>query len=324
LQLAESFMFKGKRFRAYNNTLHARPPDETFHEFLVYMVAWTFGETWWKTQCGMAQGERHVVIDWRYAFASMTKRPYEARLQTEHGEQFVSTPSGPARALVALGYDLWCAQASKRLPESLVDRLRRHRSFQGARYEIAAAAIMARAGFELEFLDDAEVVERHCEFIATHKASQQQVAVEAKSRVRPGALNERGEFAYDGDRRGLLRLVRDACKQGRPNVPLAVFLDVNVPPSPGVQPAHWQWLRDVHQAAADLERAARSHGDRGEPYSVLVSTNFGFHFEPEDGKASPPEGALLVPRSAATPLQRELVEVIGQSVAAYGRVPREV
>lgn len=324
LHLVESIVFKGQRIRAFNNTVHTRPPNETFHEFLVNVVAWTFGETWWRQQFGMPVGQRHVVIDWRYAFSSMTNGDFEARVETAHGEQFITTPSGPAKALVAFGYDLWCAQTSKRLPESVVDRLRRHSSFQGARYEIAAAAIMARAGFSLEFLDDVEVSTKHCEFIASHKATQERVAVEAKSRVRPGAMNERGVFAYDGDRRGLVRLARDACKQGRDGLPLAVFLDVNVPPTPAVAPAERQWVRDVRQAAADLERAARNRGDDGEPYSALVATNFGFHFEPDDGKASPPEGALVLPKSPQVPLAPALVQSIGRSVAAYGEVPQEV
>ena len=193
--------------RALWNTIHSRPEVETFHEFLVELTKWTFGKTWWSHQLGAKVGSEHVVLRWTKAFAVGRDL---AVSDSDEPERVVTTASGPMVALLALGYDFYCLQSRNKLPEFLVSRLRDGKQFQSARYEVAVAAIMARAAFEIEFLDDKNVEEKHCEFIATHKGSGFEFGVEAKSRVRPGVLLERGTFAHDEDVKGLVRLLRKA------------------------------------------------------------------------------------------------------------------
>ena len=61
-------------------------------------------------------------------------------------------------------------------------RLGKREQFQGARYEIAVAAIFVRAGYKIEWLTDAS--RRLPEFIARRDGSDVEIAVEAKSRPR--------------------------------------------------------------------------------------------------------------------------------------------
>ena len=99
------------------------------------------------------------------------------------------TLTGPAKAYLCFGYDLYWLQLFHRLPESLIGRLKDFGAFQGARYEVLVAAVFARAGFEIEWIGDAEAASKHPEFIATHKRTGKKVGVETKSRQRPGAMN---------------------------------------------------------------------------------------------------------------------------------------
>jgi hypothetical protein len=122
--------------------------------------------------------------------------------------------TGPVMAYFCFGWDLYWLQLIHRLPKSLVRRLRDHDNFQCARYEVAIAAIFARAGFEIELLDETEKSVRHCEFVATHKRTGGIVYVETKSRHRPGVLNQPGEFDTAAPVKGdLFGLYADAVGQ---------------------------------------------------------------------------------------------------------------
>src|SRR5205807_69563 len=101
-------------------------------------------------------------------------------------------------------------------------------SFQGARHEIAVAAIFARADFEITLLDEAIKKEKHCEFIAKHKRTGTEVYVEAKSRRRKGVLNEPGVFDDSNIRGDVFGLYQSALTQGPGNKPFFVFIDANL------------------------------------------------------------------------------------------------
>ena len=227
-------------------------------------------------------------------------------------------------ALLALGYDFYCLQSRNKLPEFLVARLRDGKQFQSARYEVAVAAIMARAGFEIEILDDKNMEEKHCEFIATHKASGFELGVEAKSRVRPGVLLERGEFAHDEDVSGLVRLLRKASKQAVSGLPLLIFLDVNLPLTPEVELGSKPWVKDAMAAADNLDRRSPDPTSGKAKYSLLVFTNFGFHFGAVGGVVAPVELGMVRPPPPRHEIPDAVFNEILLSARGYGRVPEEV
>jgi hypothetical protein len=67
-----------------------------------------------------------------------------------------------------------------------MERIRLPDQFQGARYELSIAAVFSRAGYEVEWLTARD--RKLPEFIATHQTAKTEIAVEAKSRHRPGVL----------------------------------------------------------------------------------------------------------------------------------------
>ena len=319
-----SVVAQGYRHRAIWKTIYRRPAGETFHEFLANLVDWTLGQTWWKHQQALPLADRHAVRTWQAALAETTRRPPTHSSRTEHGEQFATIPSGPAYALIALGYDLYCLAGCDRLPDFIVDRLRRNKDFQSARYEVAVAAMMTRADFDVRFLDDVEHEQSHCEFVATCRRTGERFGVEAKSRVRSGVLHQRGEFEYDGDVRGLVSLLRKASGQGVEGLPLVIFIDVNMPPMPTVQPNRKPWADDLSAAVDELERK-RDAAMAPDPYALICATNIGFHFDTTTGVVAPTEFGFISARRPAIPLQDpRLPRRVMDAVTAYGRIPSEV
>jgi hypothetical protein len=294
--------------------MHYRPPEETFHEFLISVVQWTFGETWWKHQIRMPEKDRHIIVKWKYLFAALTKVPPKDASRPPY-----ATPAnGPVWALLSLGYDLFCLQAKNKLPEFIVERLRKNLSFQGARYEVAAAAIMMRSGFDVRFLDGTGMSEKHCEFIATHRTQRIQIEVEAKSRKRPGSVHEPRSFSQSEDARGLENLVRQAKKQ-RPNgFPFLIFVDLNLPASPGLKVEDRPWMRD---AKLVIDRLSPASAESPDPFSALVLTNFSFRYGLADEAVPKPEWGVIVPKYPFLPLDQRLIDVLMETLDRYSSIP---
>lgn len=321
MDLMPSIVWKGHRMRTLWATMHARPKKETFHEFLISVVQWTLGEEWWKHQIRMDEESQHVVVQWRRHYADLVKQAFAGGGATDAKGRRWFRPTGPAWALVSLGYDLYCLQAKDRLPGFLATKLRKNQSFQSARYEVAVAAIMARSGYNIEFLDEVGIKEKHCEFLATHPSSEVQIGVEAKSRVRAGVLHEPGKFQYSKDARGLEKLIRKAVKQKPKDLPFMIFLDLNLPASPGVPLVERGWFKDVNVVLDRLSEGTLSGRD---PYNVVVCTNFAPHLGPVDGAVPPAEWGMVVSERPGTPLEHVLLEPITVTLGRYWQVPDEV
>ena len=95
----------------------------------------------------------------------------------------------------------------------------------------------------IEWIGDLPV--KHPEFVARNRQTGEEVAVETKSRRRPGVLNQPGtvpppeNMGADVD-----RLYREALGQDMGNHPFAIFLDVNLPPSTASS-AVAGWQREI-------------------------------------------------------------------------------
>lgn len=325
MDLIPSVVFQNHRMRAIWSRIYPRPLRETFHEFLINVVLWTMSEDWWKHQIALAEAERHVVVRWKYAFEEYKRASMANADREQVGDIIVysSEPTGPVASLLQLGYDLYCLQARNKLPEFFIERMRRRKDFQGARYEVAASAVMMRAGFDVEYLDEGEINERHCEFIATHRGTGVRVGVEAKSRIRPGVLNTPGEFEYEEDFRGIQNLIRKAKKQRPEGLPFFIFVDVNLPPTPTVAWPDKPWLRDLRRVVnADGE----STQENPDPYTALFPTNYAQYYSGNNEPAPPPEWGMVLPKYAIVPLpERDLiVRAVTDSLGRYGRIPREI
>ena len=320
LQLVPSVEHGGHRMRAVWSRLYPRPIRETFHEFLLNIIKWTFGQGWWKHQHALPKEQRHIVIKWLHDFGALSKISIE---QGPHGPLLSSDQSGPVAALLQFGYDLFCLQARDKLPIFLVERMRRHASFQGARQELLAAAVMLRAGFDIEFLDETNQSEKHCELIATHRDTGTRVGVEAKSRIREGVLNEPGsESDYTEDVRGVANLIRKAKKQKPEGMPFVIFVDINAPPTPGVPMLEKPWIRDLRRALDALPTPTATEPDA---FTMVIATNHSTHYGDPATPAPPGEYVFIVSRHSEQPLPSDgTLDAIVHSIENYRRVPKEV
>jgi hypothetical protein len=176
--------------------------------------------------------------------------------------------TGGTTALILLARDLYYLQLVHRIPAGLVDRLRNHHLFQGARYEAAIAAALLLGGFNIEWISDK--TKSHCEFYAVHKFTHDRIAVEAKSRHRPGVLNAPGEFdpTLSGD---VSRLFKGALDQAPGDAPFAVFVDLNLPHDRDLSSAAQHW---GHHAAEIMEEFGKDPTHPAD-FAIATFTNFG-------------------------------------------------
>jgi hypothetical protein len=133
-------------------------------------------------------------------------------------------------------------------PDELIDRLRDRDNFQGARDELAIAAIFARLDCSIRWLDADPAMRtvKHVEFEATHRPTGQTFAVEAKNRHRAGVLNHPGTPDPDdplrADARAVRRLFMNAIDKAPADEPYFVFIDINAP-----READADWQADVQR-----------------------------------------------------------------------------
>ena len=319
LQLIPSYIVNGHRYRTIYNRVYERPLKETFHEFLVNVVQRTFGEHWWKKQVGMSNDRRHVVMRWCENLKELQIRNSTDENKLYNEQVYEADASGPAWALITLGYDLYCLKCKNKLPEHIVKRLRKNISFPSVRYEILVAALMLRYGFDIEFLDESEIDVKHCEFIAKDKKTGVRIGIEAKSRKR----TEHKEI-YDSDRdsKALYRLISTAIKQQPEEIPYIIFVDVNTPLTPGIDIEKKPWFLDIIRAIGKMDIPTHQKPDL---YSAIVVTNFAFHHEDPNTATAPPEFGLVVPQYSKHPLPNlEWINDLWNNVKQYASVPSEV
>jgi hypothetical protein len=310
--------FQGRKIVAVGSTVHWSPSWKTFPDFLFDHIKHVLGVDWGNAELKKPFAERHVIMQWYDALC---------RFQAQHppGPNGIAegVPDGPSAAYLSLAYDLYVLGDHLALQQRVVARLKHRDQFQGARYELAVAATMIRAGFDIEYEDESDSRKRHPEFIALHRATAQKVAVEAKSRHRPGVLGRQGDATPRTEfRLGIHNLFRDAIDKA-PNLPYVIFIDGNMPPEIAVE-EQGKWLMEVQETVMRTDRVVVAAGpDAGSIFNMLILTNFPHHYgrpgEPDPGK----HALVTIPSAAkyALAAPRVLVE-IERAVRQYGHVPQ--
>src|SRR6266446_2713635 len=214
--------FKGKKVRAVRNKVHFRPLEETFHEFLVNHILWTLGQSWFDAEIKERPQNRHIVLQWRAELYDQLRQAKQEQGASSGPLAFV--PTGNVQALIVLADDIYQVEHALKTPRKIIKRMRDHQQFQGARYEILAASIFARCGLDVEFIDDK--TKKMPEFFAERKGPRERLAVEAKSRHRPGILHVPGlppeAVVLKGD---VEHLLREALEQNPGDLPFFVLID---------------------------------------------------------------------------------------------------
>ena len=191
--------------------------------------------------------ERHPALQWMHTFVD-----HSQRLEREGKEDPRGGQIGAGAAWFRFAYDIFTIRDNAKLEARLKKRLLDRKDFQGARHELAVAAMCIAAGFDLDFEDETDNTQGHAEFIATDRVSKARIAVEAKSRHRRGVKGfAGGRDMNPGDKVDVRGLVLDAFRKAGP-LPLYAFIDVNLPPV--ADEAAWErWMLELHQTMVDLQ-----------------------------------------------------------------------
>lgn len=253
-----------------------------FTDFLIKAVIPRFlGDEWLQAELRKADTVRHPILKWWLALAS----PNDVRRVGDNAER---RAGAGAASLIRLAWDLYVLAHHSSMPPRILKRLRQPQQFQGARYEIWAAATCVRAGCTLAYEDESDGSRRHPEFVATHVTTGQSIDVEAKSRPRPGTKGLGGAraSAVDGGALGIGRLFTKACAKDFRH-PAAIFIDANLPGSDGI---HARGL----EIFSDLDK----RGAAPQNWNLVVLTN---HPEEYDETVPDPAPSEVICMSASAP-----------------------
>jgi hypothetical protein len=307
---------QGKRVRAVGSGIELRPTEETDHEFFIHVLQRHFGESWHKQQLAKPALDRHVVEQWVDHWSTVRARGADGVETVQHGPKlFSTTQTGDLKALLCLGYDLYTVEHHGALPKALLRRLRDAEQFQGARYEVAVAAVFARTGYEIEWITATD--RKLPEFIARHPRTKTEVAVEAKSRHRPGVLGRKGQTppaaSLTVDVAELMRRALTKEAEGRPFV---VCLDLNLPTAQ--ERSLEKWTKLLHEKVL-AEHGMEATGEP-DPFAAVFVTNYSWHWDGENPAGDPIQIATLS-HSAAASLPRNEFDLLAEALFQYGDVP---
>lgn len=271
--------FKGNKVWALGSRLYPRrPAKETFHEFIVYVLKEKLGRDWWMEQMKLPEDKQHFIYRCfmkHYDWQKKNQVP-----ENKYGEGWRAKPDGYSRVLISLAFDVCSLIHAVHLPEIFLKKLREYTEYQSVRYEIAVAALFARMGYKIKFLDekfsDQKSQPRHCEFIATHPETNEEIAVEVKSKERGGVLHKGGEFNKNKEfRSSISKLYRHALAQKPTGKPFIIFIDMNLPLSPGARPEDVPWVGAITKMR---DAAAFSTKGQVSPHNAIVFTNYSYHY----------------------------------------------
>ena len=232
LHFVLSLLSNGRRLRAVANEIWSGSPNSTFYEFIEDYAINLIGDSWWIEQ------EEETSKDEKNAMFLLAdyyqKHKHQILLKSkETGEPPLIYPSGPILFWLNLCYDLFCLKHKFSLPEplKLIEKLKNRNGFQGARYEIAMAVSLVRAGCDVNWINPKHAIfgVKTCELIATHWLTGISFAVEAKSKHRDGVLNQKGIFDAKAEHTGVSHLLKEALHKDSQNLPLVIFIDLNLP-----------------------------------------------------------------------------------------------
>jgi hypothetical protein len=321
LHFVPSLLSNERRLRAVANEIWSGSPNSTFFEFIEDYAISLIGDPWWiEQEEETAKNEQNVM----FRFADYYQRhKHQIFLKSkETGEPPLIHPSGPILFWLTLCYDLVCLKHKFSLPEplKLIERLRCRGGFQGTRYEIAMAASLVRAGCNVNWINPKNAISglKTCELIATHRLTGISFAVEAKSKHRDGILNQKGIFDTKAEHNRISRLLIDALKKDSQNLPLVIFIDLNLP-FYSDDNSKTNSLRQIEEAVNERRRLLSTN----KHLALIVFTNFPFHY----GKAedAPPltNHCFAMPKEIQS-LPEKIKKDIEDSLLKYGHLPREI
>lgn len=312
--------FDGSRLIGVGRTIYRGDPNLSWHGFLYDFLLLKLGEEWRVGENAKPLAEVHILARWLGEAMA-----HEAATDAATAKHQAPTPGIWAARSVA--YDALCVEQQQPMPADLIRRLRHRDHFEGARYELWVAACFVRAGFKLEFEDEADGATTHCEFSAKHPDYEAWFSVEAKRRHRPieGAPEKyrRGDYI----KLDIGRLIAAALAKRAPHQHL-IFLDINMPPTFGsLQNAPWVSVLFASRKSLEKQRRFRSPDA---PSAFIFVTNHPYHYltaeipDPRQHFAITPFNLRRLDRNPAlTPIEHPAVMHLAASIRDHFAVPSD-
>lgn len=311
--------FKDKKVVAVGSRLyHSLPLNITFHEFLITFLKDTVGPIWGQVESQKPIDKQHIIVQWIAEMAELIHNSKNVIDENPEREIKSAPVSGNVQALLSLAYDIYSVYHCTDLPDELVARLKIPDQFQGAKYEIAVAVIFARAGFNIQWLPKSP--EKHCEFIATHKYTNEQIIVEAKSRHRQGVLNRPGQREDITNMKAQVgHLFNKALSKPTNNLPFMIFVDLNLPLTEGAN-LQKRWVKDI-QKMLDTILPKGTIG-KPDPFTSLFVTNFSWHYHAQETDIRRGEMVTIIPLFPKIRTRNQnTITLLHQATEQYGSVP---
>jgi len=298
-----STLHQGHRFVAVGGRVYYNRDWRTFTDFLLFYIRDVMGKAWWDVEMARAAAERHPVLRW---FDHWADASTQATRETDG--LLTAIPDGIMSALLLLAYDLYVLRHHAKLQDAVVGRLRHADQFHGARYELFVAATFVRAGFDFEYEDETDTTCKHAEFVATFRPHNLKAAVEAKARRR---MVTETTFDVTTIRPGVNALLTNAAEKAT-DIPLIVFLELNLPPEDAQPPS---WITEVRQVLADVVAVREGRS----PFAAVIFTNrphvYGLPGEPD------PARHVYAMWPDVSGLPEDLIDALGNAAHQYGNVP---
>jgi hypothetical protein len=299
---------------------YIRNSTETFQEFLVHQLKHGLGWQWGAVESQKTLNKRHVYFRWLQSYANFVRGKTTDKYRLGQN-LYSSNANGDALMLLNFAYDIFTLRNSRQLPKNKIKELRKWDKFQGTRYEIAVAAVFVRAGFSLQWLDDRVSTTQHSEFIATHNLSGEKIAVEVKSRHRPGTYHFPGSKQTESIKTGALRKLNEALKQIPDEQSSMIFIDLNIPME-SYNPTFASGVTneilhvfDEHPIPTQKEPAK---------YNAVLFTNWSWHYFAKKEVKSSTLTIKSIPIFTALPLSRAVFTLIDRAIDEYGKFPYPV
>jgi SEC-C motif len=244
----------GQRLVAVGDQIYSSKNYKTFPDFLCNYIKVKLTANWGNAEIAKPLEERHPILVWYHYLCEHQRATIKVP-----GKVTVAPTNGAVDAYLHLAYDLYQLEHNIELQERLLARIRNNDNFYGARYEVQVAAMLIRAGFQLEFENEDDRSRTHCEFTATYTKTGKKFSVEAKHQSSPknriiGLLSK--------------ALNKSACHQR------IIFIDINRP-SKAINSSGSDLMRkslsDLRRYE-DCEPAAKS-----KPRSYVIITNTPWH-----------------------------------------------
>lgn len=310
-------IFKGKRVWALGSRVYVnRNPNETFHEFVIWLLQDTLGKSWFDEESKKPENEQHFVYRCFIEYGNWSRKM--GTPENKVGELWAAPPSGWVQALAALAYDTASLLHSNALRVELLERLKGYESYQGARYEIGVAAIFARLGFNIDFIQPKRGGPKHAEFIASHQQTGMKIAVEAKSRHRLGVLHKAGTAKeWDLVKGDVTQLYNQALQKDEiGKMPSMIFIDVNCPITDSDDFYHKRWPQDIKKLLGAAPTASNP-----DPCNAIAFTNYSYHYQKDD-VAKNSEHLLVIPFFTRFEIKdKSLFEGLQAALKNYGSIP---